>query len=111
VKGDRIPAARRPRRRVGLKIGPHCIETAARIEIRRVEYLMLGLDPADPGLPPLEDRRGILERFLGSTDFAGLRASRPELDGRTKMKVTVREQDDGRLVLEVEIPEAPPGET
>jgi hypothetical protein len=88
---------------VGLKVGPHCIETAARQEIRRIEYLMFGMNINNPDLPPLEERHALLTRFIEVTDFRALRAERPELDGRAEMKVIVREEA-GTFVLAVVIP-------
>ena len=93
-----------PPGRAGLKLEGHCIETAARVECRRLEFLMFDLPERDPDLPPVADRLGIIQRFLEKTDFRALRAQRPELDGRTKMKVVVWEKQDGTFALEDVIP-------
>ncbi len=93
-----------PPGRAGLKLEGHCIETAARIECRRLEYILFDLQEGDPDQPPVADRLGIIQRFLERTDFMALRARRPELDGRTKMKVVVWERQDGTFALEDVIP-------
>lgn len=93
-----------PPGRAGLKLEGHCIETAARIECRRLEYLLFDLPESDPDRQPVADRLGIIQRFLQMTDFAALRAQRPELDGRTQMKVVVWEKPDGTFALEDVIP-------
>ncbi len=97
-----------PPGRAGLKLEGHCIETAARIECRRLEYVLFDLREDDPDRPPVADRLGIIQRFLERTDFMSLRARRPELDGRTKMKIVVWERPDGTFALEDAISEALP---
>jgi hypothetical protein len=93
-----------PPGRAGLKLEGHCIETAARLECRRLEYLLFDMSGQDADRPPVEERLGIVQRFLQKTDFRTLRAQRPELDGRTKMKVVVWERQDGTFALEDVIP-------
>lgn len=93
-----------PPGRAGLKLEGHCIETAARIECRRLEYLLFDMHEQDADRPPVADRLGIIQRFLERTDFEALRAQRPELDGRTQMKVVVWEREDGTFALEDVIP-------
>lgn len=94
-----------PPGRAGLKMHGYCIETAARLECRRLEYLLFDMQDGDPDMSPVAERLGIIQRFLASTDFRALRASRPELDGRTEMKVVIWEQTDSTFVLEHVIPE------
>jgi hypothetical protein len=77
-----------------LVVGPRCIEAAARDAHRRLQSELLLLEESDPGFDERARLLGELERFLRRTDFASLRAARPELAGGTDLEVEVVAGDD-----------------
>mgnify|MGYP006302444489 CR=1 FL=1 len=76
-----------------------CIETAARRARARIAARLLETDERDRRFGALAADLELVDRFLSHTDFATLRAARPELDGRTSGAVAVEPgADDGAVV-------------
>lgn len=94
-RGDTDPV------RVTLELRDHCVGTAARHELRRVEGYLLSMTEDDPRYPPLASAHDLLGRFLEQTDLPELRASRPELDGHLAVRVQISETASGEFVIEV----------
>jgi hypothetical protein len=75
----------------------HCVEAAARRARAALESRLLERDELGPALREVASDLELLTEFLRSTDFAALRASRPELDGRDRVTVELRRDDAGRI--------------
>ena len=70
---------------VTLHLAGHCIETAARKQMRAWVEHALHSNSASVNEEILE----FLDSFITQTDFPKLRGTRPELDGRTLVSVVV----------------------
>lgn len=87
--------------RVELDLSHHCVETAARREHRRLCQELL----AHPGAPAgARQQLQLLQRFLEQTDFAALRARRPELAGGTPGRVILTLTAEGEVRLTGQAP-------
>lgn len=82
--------------RITLQLDGVCIETAAK---RHFQMLTReALEVLDP-IPALIERAELVRQFLEVTDFAALRAARPELDGRARLKVLIERRDHDFAVV------------
>ena len=81
-----------------LELGETCIQTAARRAHRRMAQMLL--DQSTGGTFP-ENALDTLGDFLARTDFAALRAERPELAGGTPCRVRLRRNRDGAVDWEM----------
>jgi hypothetical protein len=83
----------------------NCIETTARNARSRIEAQLLDIARSDPDFRALAADLDLLTEFLRDTDFAALRAARPELDGRAAIAVELRRGDDGAITCYTQLPE------
>ncbi len=83
---------------VQLKTGGHCIQSAAKIELRRLSLVIL-YSPDDNVPPVLTEQFELLEEFLKNTDFNELRASDERYSGITDAICILSRDKDGNPVI------------
>ena len=81
-----------------LELGETCIQTAARRAHRQMAQMLLD---QSTGGTVRENALDTLGDFLTRTDFAALRAERPELAGGTPCRVRLRRNRDGSVDWEM----------
>ncbi len=85
---------------VSLKTGGHCIQSAAKIEFRRITMIILEF--TDDTVPQiLTDQLELLTEFLENTDFNGLRASDERYAGIIDAVCTLSRDEDGKPVIKI----------
>ncbi|MDY0002598.1 MAG: hypothetical protein RBU30_14980 [Polyangia bacterium] len=90
-----------------LRLGEHCIQTAARIAHREVTSLLMDashVEQVDDANTALEPVANTLALFLNNTDFPALRAEHPALAGGAPSLVRLRLTKDGEALWELVVP-------
>lgn len=82
---------------VYLNTDGHCIQTAARSELKRLTDNILLTDDATT---ELMEQVGLLTSFLQTADFNKLRATDTRLAGIDSSEFTLSRGDDGQYLLE-----------
>jgi hypothetical protein len=83
---------------VHLKTGGHCIQSAAKSELRRISLVIL-YSPDDNAPPVLTEQFKLLEGFIENTDFNKLRASDERYTGITDAICILSRDRDGNPVI------------
>lgn len=82
-----------------LKTGGHCIQTAAKNELRRITDLIL--ESGDDNIPsPAAEQVELLTEFLMNTDFNRLRASDDRFAGITGAECILERNSAGKPVVQ-----------
>lgn len=76
---------------VKLHIKDHCIETAAKLEFKR---LMDKYFETDNDTGTLEDKIEVLREFIETADFVYLRGNDPRLSGEVETVVFIKKEND-----------------
>ena len=85
---------------IKLKTGGHCIQSAAKIEFRRITMMIL--EATDDTVPQvLTEQLELLTDFLESTDFNRLRGSDDRYAGITDAICILARGEDGKPFLKV----------
>ncbi len=83
---------------ITLHLNGHCIETAARRELKR---LMDACFDGEGDISPLEESLELLGEFLSTQDFKALRSSDSRLDGTVESTVHLTRDPAGDLLLKI----------
>jgi len=83
-----------------LKTGGHCIQSAAKTELRRISLVIL-YSPDNNVPPDLIEQFELLEDFLNNTDFNMLRASDERYAGIVDAVCDLGRSEDGKPVIKV----------
>lgn len=84
---------------VNLSLHRHCIETAAKMEYRRLMGDYFASDTTRSA--EIEDKIALLKEFVESSDFPALRASDERLSGTIDSRVTLYRDEDGGIRCKV----------
>ena len=83
-----------------LHLRDHCVETAAKLERRRVVSALLELDESSERFSRFADDLELVTSFLENSDFREIRSNRPELAGGCDILVELtRGEDPGTFAL------------
>ena len=80
-----------------LNLDQHCIETEAKNEFRRLMDSYFESD--DSNIGKIEKNIDLLGRFLAESDFSYLRSSDIRLSGEIKSRVSISENDNGKIEI------------
>lgn len=83
---------------ITLRTGEHCIETSAKIELRKLTDLILESDMENADAD-MEQRIELLLHFLENSDFNMLRASDERFAGITPAECTVKWDENNRSIV------------
>ncbi len=86
---------------IKLKTGDHCIQTAAKNELRRISDIIM-FAPEGNVSDTLGEQYELLEDFLNITDFNRLRSSDQRYAGITPSICILSRDDSGNPVISIE---------